>query len=77
MKEESKLTKEWSKYNGDYEKEMQDIKLFNGDIVTMCWPNAGFWNCCRQKGNEKYYNKFDINHKDAEFTRLTHDNKWQ
>lgn len=72
---ESKLTKEWSEFDGDYEKQMQDIKLKNGDVVTMCWPNAGYWSVCEKKGNEKYYGK-DIHVKEATHVRLTHSDRW-
>lgn len=72
---EKTLTKEWSPFDGDYEKSMQDIKLHNGDIITMCWPNAGYWTVVRKKGNEKYYGK-DIPVKEAAFVRLTHDKEW-
>jgi len=70
------LTKEWSKFDGNYEKSMQDIKLHNGDIVTMCWPNAGYWGVLKREGNEKYYGRSDIKVSEAEFVRLTHDNDW-
>jgi len=78
---ESKLTKEWSRFDPieGYEKEMQDIKLFNGDVVMMCWPNAGWWNVVRKNGQEKYYNlsqKERLKAEDAEFVRLTHDPEW-
>jgi hypothetical protein len=43
------LTKEWSEFDGNYEKEMQDVKLKNGDIITMCWPNAGFFGMSVEK----------------------------
>jgi hypothetical protein len=69
------LTKEWTPFNGDYEKSMQDIKLFNGDVITMCWPNAGFWMVMKKEGNEKYYKK-DIKSSEAEFVRLTHAEGW-
>lgn len=69
------LTKEWQPYNGEYQKKMQDIKLHNGDIVTMCWPNAGFWNVCEKEGNEKYIDK-EIPHREAAFVRLTHSKDW-
>lgn len=74
----SKLTKGWSLYIPEqgYEKEMQDIKLFNGDIITMCWANAGMWTCCRESGNEQYYGRIDIKHSDAQYVRLTHDPNW-
>lgn len=68
---EQELTKEWTPYNGDYQKKVQDIKLKNGDIVFHCWPNAGFWIAMVREGNGKYYNQ-NIPHKDAEFVRLTH-----
>jgi hypothetical protein len=66
----SKLTKEWSEFDGDYEKRIQDIKLKNGDIVYECYPNAGEWNVLRKKGNEKYYGK-EIPVREATHTRLT------
>ncbi len=66
------LSKEWSSFNGDYEKSMQDIKLKNGDIVEMCWPNAGFWNVLRPG---KYYDQ-EIPVNEAEFVRLTHCEDW-
>lgn len=69
---ETKLTRSWSRYDGDYEKSMQDIKLKNGDVVLFCWPNAGFWNVCKKEGQEQYYNK-NIPHIEAEFVRLTHE----
>lgn len=69
------LTKEWSIFDGDYEKSMQDIKLFNGDVITMCWPNAGYWILCQKEGNEKYYGN-DIKSRDAEYVRLTHNERW-
>jgi hypothetical protein len=69
------LTKEWTKFNGDYEKSMQDIKLYNGEVISMCWPNAGFWNVCKKQGQEKYYDK-EIPVKEAEYVRLTHDEKY-
>lgn len=75
MIEETNLTKEWTRFNGDYEKEMQDIKLFNGDIITMCWPNAGYWMVVKKQGNEKYYGNDKIEVGQAEFVRLTHA-KW-
>lgn len=31
-----KLTYEWQRYDGDYQKKIQDIKLKNGDIVPFC-----------------------------------------
>ncbi len=70
------LTKEWQLFDGNYEKEMQDIKLFNGDIITMCWPNAGYWCICDKEGNEKYYPRDDLKVKEAEFVRLTHSKRW-
>lgn len=76
---ESELTKEWSKYDPEegYEKEMQDIKLFDGTVIMMCWPNAGSWNVCQEEGQEKYYNRtIHLKDLDAEFVRLTHSDKW-
>jgi hypothetical protein len=71
----TKLTKEWSVFDGDYEKVMQDIKLKNGDVVTMCWPNAGYWNICDDEGNEKYHGQ-EIPVMKATHVRLTHNNYW-
>lgn len=67
----SKLTFEWSRFDPEewYEKEMQDVKLKNGDIIEMCWPNAGMWNICSPANNEKYYGR-TIPCEDAEFVRL-------
>ena len=76
MSLERTLTKEWSKFDGDYEKSMQDIKLFNGDIVTMCWPNAGYWSVAQKEGNEKYYGNDRIKVTEAEYVRLTHSKLW-
>lgn len=36
----SNLTKEWSEYNHDYEKKVQDIRLKNGKEVIKCWPHT-------------------------------------
>jgi len=64
------LTYEWQKYDGDYQKKIQDIKLKNGDIVPFCYPNAGKWNCMDEKSS--YYGK-DIHHLSAELVRLNKD----
>lgn len=45
MKVMSELTKEWSEYNHDYEKRVQDIRLSDGREIIKCYPNAGKW-CC-------------------------------
>lgn len=66
------LTTEWQLYDGNYQKELQDIKLKNGDIVYHCWPNAGYWHPSQRRGNEKYYGK-DIPHMEAEFVKLSND----
>jgi hypothetical protein len=39
------LTKDWSEYDHDYEKRVQDIRLKDGREIIKCWPNAGKW-CC-------------------------------
>lgn len=70
------LTKEWTKFDGDYEKSMQDIKLLNGDIIFMCWPNAGYWHICNSVRNGSYSGRDDIKVKEAEYVRLTHDENW-
>ncbi len=69
---QKRLTKEWSKFNGDYEKLVQDIKLFNGEIITKCWPNAGYWLICQKECNEKYYGKGQIKISEVEYVRQTH-----
>lgn len=69
------LTKEWMYYTGDYEKEMQDIKLHNGTVVTMCWPNAGVWNVLEEQLNEKY-NNANIPNEEVSQVRLTHTQTW-
>lgn len=75
---DSKLTKEWSDFipAEGYEKEMQDVKLKNGDIMIMCWPNGGVWNCCQKEGNEKYYGTW-VNCIETAQVRLTHSKNWQ
>jgi len=60
------LTKEYSEYNGDYEKKMQDIKTKDGKEYLMCWPNAGQWVVCSSN------NIPDIPNKEVIQTRLTH-----
>lgn len=37
----SKDDDRWVPYTGDYEKEFYDIKLDDGSVLLMCWPNAG------------------------------------
>lgn len=69
---ESKLTKEWQEYDGDYEKAMQDIRLKNGDEVMMCWPNAGLWVTMR----DGPYSKKDIKNSEVTHVRKTYDKKW-
>ncbi len=43
------LTFDFQPYDGDYQKKMQDIKLYTGEVYEMCWPNAGVWNVCDSK----------------------------
>lgn len=68
---ESKLTKEWSKFipSEGYEKDMQDIKLHDGTVISMCWPNAGMFVCCS-------ISRADTPAKEVAFVRLTHNKKW-
>ena len=40
---DTNLTLEWSEYNQDYEKRVQDIRLKDGTEILKCWPNAGKW----------------------------------
>lgn len=70
---EKTLTKEWTLFNGDYEKSVQDIKLFDGTVITYCWPNAGYWHVMKKDGNEKYYGNYNLKVEEAQFVRLTHD----
>lgn len=63
------LTKEWRRFDGDYEKSMQDIKLHDGKIIMMCWPNAGVFICCCEKRDS-------IPYEEVAFVRLTHHEKW-
>lgn len=74
---ETKLTKEWSDFipTEGYEKQMQDVKLKNGDIMYCCWPNGGVWNVCKKDENPKYYG-VTIDCIETAQVRLTHDKKW-
>jgi len=73
----SELSFEWSKFipSKGYEKAMQDIKLFDGTIITYCWPNAGFWNVCHKQESGIDY-KDPIPCEKAEYVRLTNDKVW-
>ena len=62
-----KLTYDWQRYDGDYQKKIQDIKLKNGDVVMACYLNAGHWMCLDSKS--PYYEK-QIHHLSAELVRL-------
>lgn len=68
------LTHEWIEFDPTrgYQKQMQDIRLKNGDEVMKCWPNAMVW-VTMLPG--KYYNT-DIPVQDATHVRLTHDENW-
>lgn len=35
------LPEEWTPFDGDYKKCMQDIELKDGTILRKCYPNAG------------------------------------
>lgn len=65
---ETLLKSEWTEYNHDYEKKIQDIRLKNGDEVMKCYPNAGKWMCL--SANKKYKEK-DIPDSEVTHTRLT------
>ena len=67
---EKTLTKEWSRFTGDYEKSMQDIKLHDGKVILKCWPNAGVFCCCSNNDQP------EIPCADVAFVRLTHDKYW-
>ena len=60
----SKLTADWQKYDGDYEKRVQDIKLFSGIVYKECWPNAGEWIVLSLPSNPRIPNK------EVEFVKL-------
>jgi hypothetical protein len=62
----SKLTKEWSEYDGDYEKEVQDIRTKDGKEYANCWPNAGKWHLMSGLLG------IQISDEDVTHTRLTH-----
>lgn len=73
------LSLEWSEFNWEkgYEKEMQDIKLKNGDIVMMCWPNGGDWFICGEKeANKKYLHREFFSPEEVAMVRLTHSKEW-
>lgn len=63
---DSKLTKEWSEYNHDYVKDIQDIKTKDGKEYMKCWPNAGKWHVLSQN------NYPQIPDSEVTHTRLTH-----
>lgn len=57
---DQQLYEYWTQFNhkSDYSKELQDLKLKNGDIVTHCWPEEyGVFSVYQEKGNEKYFGK--------------------
>jgi hypothetical protein len=64
FKKNTKLSLDWSDYDGDYEKSMQDIILHNGTQVNCCWPNAGYFN--------PLFNVDKIPEKEVSKVRLTH-----
>jgi hypothetical protein len=64
------LTKEWSDYNHDYEKELQDIKTRTGTVYLNCWPNAGEWNVCNDDHQKAIPDEWVTQ------TRLTHVDVW-
>lgn len=42
--EAQKLTNVWQPFNGEYDKQVYAIKLFNGTVHDWAWPNAGVFN---------------------------------
>jgi hypothetical protein len=64
---DTNLTYEWSEYNHDYEKRVQDIRLKSGQEIMKCYPNAGKW-CCLSNNKQKDIADIEVTH-----TRL-HDN---
>lgn len=64
------LTKEWSEYNHDYEKECQDIRTKDGVEYMECWPNAGKWTVL-SLNHQPQIKDIDVTH-----TRLTHSSNW-
>lgn len=61
----AKLTKDWHEYDGDYEKEVQDIRTKDGKEHVNCWPNAGKWHVMSGKG-------YQVKNEDVTHVRLTH-----
>ncbi len=63
------LTFEWQKYDNNYQKRIQDLKLFNGDIVMCCWPNAGKWHTMGVSENPENDKRY-IEDNEVEYVRL-------
>ena len=57
----SKVTKDWSEYNHDYEKKVQDIRLKDGTEIFKCYPNAGKW-CCLSNNKQKDISDSEVTH---------------
>ncbi len=72
LSDETKLSREWSKFNHEegYEKAMQDVKLKNGDIIYGCWPNAGVWNICHKQKNSSMKKHDNISVTETDEVRL-------
>jgi hypothetical protein len=63
------LTTEWTAYDHNYQKEVQDIKTRTGVVYEGCWPNAGKWNVLDGSGRT-------IPDQWVEQVRLTHTQIW-
>lgn len=60
------FSQEWQPFSGDYEKKVQDIKLKDGSVIEMCYPNSGVFMCLSNNSQK------DIPVKDVAFVRLAH-----
>lgn len=65
------LTTDWSPFDGDYKKKMQDLQLHDGTVITKCWPNAGKFLCFSDNDQK------DIALDQVAFVRLTHAPEWE
>ena len=61
------LSIDWSEYDHDYQKRVQDIRLKDGKEIIKCWPNAGKWMCLSNNMQK------DIPDSDVTHTKLNTD----
>ncbi len=57
-----KYTKKWSNYDYEYgyDKQEYDIKLYTGEIIYNCYPNAGKFNSFHHLTEQKSYNEKNV-----------------